>query len=107
MSPLPPKDEEDGEGGCVLCGRWGGGENGWVGAIAKEKRSIYFSGRMGRAARACQWAPSRAGESGEGEKKCIQNNFKKLTFCEWTLSLSRIDDDQNFTIKPKITKRTF
>lgn len=83
-----------------------GGE--WLGGgDSKEKRSIYFSGRMGRAARACQWAPSRAGESGEGEKKCIQNNFKKLTFCEWTLSLSRIDDDQNFTIKPKITKRTF
>lgn len=57
----------------------GGGE--WLGGgDSKEKRSIYFSGRMGRAARACQWAPSRAGESGEGEKKCIQNNFKKLTF---------------------------
>lgn len=94
---------------CVGEGESGGRREEWLGGgDSKEKRSIYFSGRMGRAARACQWAPSRAGESGEGEKKCIQNNFKKLTFLRMDiLSLSRIDDDQNFTIKPKITKRTF
>lgn len=96
-----------------LCSVWergrvaGGGKNGWVGAIARRKDRFTFLE---------EWGELRAHASGHhralASRVKVKRSASKIIlknwhFCEWTLSLSRIDDDQNFTIKPQITKRTF